>query len=114
MRPRSCRCSVVLLSFARTYTVDLIHFLVFWRIYTVFLSAFLHARLVQPGGLAWRYRCVVFFFGLALSFGGDVFSNMIGVLHQRFSLVPCCQSKQYGWEWRRTVRLGRYGYMFEL
>lgn len=36
---------------------------------------------------------------------------MIGVLHQRLSLVPCCQSKQYGWEWRRTVRLGRYEYM---
>lgn len=47
-------------------SVDLIHFSVLRRIYTVLCSAFSNAGLVQPGGLAWRYRSVVF--DLALSF----------------------------------------------
>jgi hypothetical protein len=29
-------------------------------------------------------------------------------------LPPCCQLKQYGWERRRIVRLGWYGYVFEV
>lgn len=80
----------------RTYTVDLIHFLVLRRIYTVFLCY--SSR--TTGAARWS--------GLALPVCGVLWprallrwwciSKMSGVLHQRFPLVPCCQSKQYGWE----------------
>lgn len=52
--------------------------------------------------------------GLELSFVGGVCFQDDRFSHQRFSLVPCCQFKQYGWEWRRTVSLDWHGYMFEL
>ncbi len=78
-----------------TYTVGLIHFLVLWRVYTVFLLIFRYARLVQPeeSGLALPVCGLLL---LRFRFDSSVFSMMLvgtAVLHQPFFRFPCCESR---------------------
>lgn len=96
-RPRSCRMFGGPSLLQHTYIHGgLDSFLgVVAHLYGLSLWLFFYARLVQPGGLAWRYRCAVSLCFCAFS-SAVVYSQrwLAIVLHQPFSRSTCWQLKQ--------------------